>query len=262
MEEEIASIIKYRTLKYHFLITDDIEKIIDIYVTNSSIPPLETNINYGVAPRGESISSFDLLNYAIDFYLYDVISWLTCNFKYYNFYDLNLLIAMVVLHELIHATQFQRFISNASDFETQIIKDNYDYFYGPNKLVEHYRKHIYRKYHDIFPFERMADIDSSLISTRIAAYLPTKMNFNNVYYEYLTSYYFNPKTNYSPLEFYTKVVHSNLIKSQPFYSKSRNTMLCNVQDLYSLIDRLRLGLPISNDEYKLTRNPNNFRLKK
>lgn len=169
--------------------------------------------------------------------------------------DKNILITRIILHEFIHALQYKKCFTD-SDFETELYKDCYAYFYN-YPIIEKIRRIKYKRYHNIFPIERMAEIDSARICLEIANVLNTNSDYYYIYYQFLIDGYYEPKKFYAPTEIYAMKTHSRIIMDQDFYSKSRNEMLCKLQDRYTLYERLRFGLLISNDEYKLIRKSNN-----
>lgn len=193
-------------------------------------------------------------NRTITIYSNRIKNMLARDFGFLPITDQNLIFVRVLIHEINHAKQFKMCFTDDS-FEAQLYQDSFGYFYT-SFLLHKAHLTIYNRYHDFFPIERMADIDSARICLGISEHLKTELSFNHLYAKFLMADYQEPTKYFSPLEYYAIKTNSTILRRQPFYDKSRNQMLCNVQELYSLDERLRFGLLISDSEYQLIRKPN------
>lgn len=153
----------------------------------------------------------------------------------------------IIIHEIAHAFQWKK-AETANDFEAQIYQLCYE-FSGYEGMI--FRKAHYELLHELYPTERMADIDAllTLVSVAIDGGVDYSGELQLLNETYARGYKFGK----SPLELFLLTIHSDFLKSQDFYDRNRIIMIDNIASLYDPYTILRLGLPIKKEELKRIR---------
>ncbi len=152
----------------------------------------------------------------------------------------------ILLHEINHVFQWKK-TDSEDDFEAQIYTLCLD-FIGYGELPKRIHYHLL---HEIYPIERMADIDA--LATLVNVALQGGFNYtgelNDLNYTINRGYLLGK----SPLELFLATIHSDFLKQQDFYDKNRSIMIDNIASIYTPAEILRLGLPIKKEEIKRIR---------
>jgi hypothetical protein len=186
----------------------------------------------------------------------------------------NLCVAQSVLYELERAYQSKVFDNGSQDeIETALIRNSFypgkrdlnmeEIYSSLEKTTEYIRNSInersrYYELYDFNPSERLASINSySTIKnslTSIKEEIPNLYSFYSlsVFTEMIYAYAKSRLEDIYPSEKYlSRIGKSEVWESFDFYDKDRNIMLDNATQKHRRIKRLTLGLPISDDEFKV-----------
>lgn len=252
MEELIADIINYRCQKNNLFTNNEIRKILDIIIENENLKDFVKSIYISDTSREKMAAYFNQTELKIVIYVNHLYEYLQNKNNCESVLDINLLFVNSLLHELEHVDQYRKSLLDKKDFEVELIKTNYKYF-NASFISSIYRKYLYKKYHDSFPLERLADIDSSKKTIKIANFFNKKEEYEKKHEQHLTSFYLDPILYLSPTEAFLDKIKSDLIRKQDFYDPYKFIMLEKIMKKYTLDERLRLGLPITSNEYRLIR---------
>lgn len=255
MYQEILEIIFYYSANYRLPDKTFIEKIISLVVNYEKLDKYIASINYnydGSASYGYisrilkfNISTIiDEINKEYDFYsgIYN-LNENSCLFNKYLFISFNTV--TFILHELEHCKQIRKFETACTDdFEKNII-DN-------NLAILSINPELYKKEHNLFLVERMANIRSYRevneilkLDTSLPIFISDIFN-KNYFYLLLDNY---SKQSYPLLEYVNTV--GCLILYDDIFVNEKNTskILKKSKKVLSVDDRLLYGLPLSNIEF-------------
>lgn len=178
---------------------------------------------------------------------------------------INLQIIRYVLHELEHLKEVYK---STKDDITKLLIDlsdpNIMYDIYMNKLLSKKRKDkkvdkLYFKLYNFIPGERIADIDSSFKLLESINSYPKKLNItkslekdyiNNLYRGYVRVFKDN-MFNIPLVDYLYNIKKEEYLNDFEFYSNDIDEFYNNTTKLYSIEDKMRLGLPITVDESKV-----------
>lgn len=151
---------------------------------------------------------------------------------------------LTILHELEHVKQIRTLeTANGNTFEKSLIQNDLD--------ILSINPDFYKKEHDLFPIERMANINSTskLIEIlKIDSDFSSFINeaFNKDYNWFITRYYIYNKI---PLLEYINITRSSLYYEDILINKENSKkLLRRVKNEVSLDNRILFGLPITKKE--------------
>lgn len=153
----------------------------------------------------------------------------------------------IIIHEITHVFQCKK-AKTDNDFEAQIYQ-LCDDFLGYEYML--FKKVHYNILHELYPIERMADIDALLTLTSVA--IDRGIDYSGELQLLNETYARGYKFGKSPLELFLLTIHSDFLKRQDFYDRNRIIMIDNIASLYDPYTILRLGLPIKKEELKRIR---------
>jgi len=173
----------------------------------------------------------------------------------------NLIILRTLLEELYHAEQYQKAYSSQQDLEAILFRNDIEYFetLKNNDLLSIIRSVIYTVYlYDIAPTERMAKIDSTMsliqvseeIKKKTSSLVQTGFDAESYCYEQVFRQGYQ-ESKKSPTERFLRVTQPDAWKNLPFYDECYPLLIEKANGLYSLEEKLRLGLPVTDKELKM-----------
>lgn len=288
MEEEILKLI-YDYYKSNKNIDKNlIEKIVEATVEHKNISSYVNNIYINDAPMKLMGNTFRLAYYDL-FSKDITINWRfieafldNCRKKYSPLFEKselpffeNATVIQPIFHELEHATQNKNYNLDSNDIEGQLIKmvfsEKYN-FEDPEQaffkylergmserdiivLMENKRK-LYKKYYEYNPVERLAEIRSYEMVANV--FISMKDKVPNVYnFEYmnyvkklLLGYKYHDNLVFSPTVAYINAIaNEDKLEHGELYEQMLNKISLLELKEQSLISRLSLGLPVSNEEH-------------
>lgn len=253
MNEKIANIIEDSSNKGNQFSNNEIRKILEIIIKYNNLEEFVKSMHISDKSKEKTVAYYNQTDLELVIYVNHLYEYLQKKNNWEKIIDLNLLFVGSLFHEIEHVKQYRKTTTSDTDFETELIRVNYNYFKA-NIFVSIYRKFLYKKYHDAFPLERLADIDSTSKMLEIAKLFNKEEDYQKLYNHFLTSFYLDPILYLSPTEAFLDRINSNLLRDQDFYDPYKFIMLEKVSNKYTLEERLRLGLPITSCEYSLIRN--------
>ena len=254
MYQEILEIIFYYSANYRLPDKVFIEKIISLVVSYEKLDKYINSIDYNY----DGSASYGYISKILKFNISTIIDEINKEYNFYSdIYNLNensclfnkyLFICFntvtFILHELEHCKQIRRSETESTDdFEKNIIDNNL-------KILS-INPEIYKKEHNLFPIERMANINSTskLIEIlKIDSDFSSFINevFNKDYNWFITRYYIYNKI---PLLEYINITRSSLYYEDILINKENSKkLLRRVKKEVSLDDRILFGLPITKKE--------------
>lgn len=255
MYQEILEIIFYYSANYRLPDKTFIEKIISLVVSYEKLDKYIASINYNY----DGSASYGYISRILKFNISTIIDEINKDYIFYSgIYNLNensclfnkyLFICfkavIFILHELEHCKQIKRTeTASTDDFEKNIIDNNLN--------ILSINPELYKKEHDLFLIERMANIRSYREVNEILKLdtsLPMFISdiFNKNYVCLLVDNY--SKQSYPLLE-YVNTVGSLILYDDIFVNqKNTNKILKKSKKVLSIDDRLLYGLPLSNIEF-------------
>ncbi len=174
--------------------------------------------------------------------------------------DANLLLvyyletSRILLHEVVHASQFRKATSSNTDIETKILKASlmYDIILNDNNKLQDFlnkglnpkvfnqKNNVYLQYYDIAPEERLAETNAYYIMLMVLELLQT--DANNLTIHYLNCFLKNLLRGYEKTLNPTKSYLEALETSQVLTPEELEG-----KDI-PLVTRTKLGLAISTEE--------------
>ncbi len=237
--------------------TDD-----DDHITFANFNPQKNRIT-----AIEKVFNFDFTNYDNYDYLFN---------EYEIIMYRNIYIAVLILHELEHASQEKQIIFGGDEIETRLLKTCYLFkrIFSEFKnfcimntrgninscdfLVFRQTPQLYTQFYNLDPSERLAQIDA--YRNILAALNRIKDKIPNLY-EFQTALLveqmlrgYNINCLCPTGSFLKSVNRSDVWTSFGFYDSDQDQLKSKVMEQFNLEKRLRLGLPISLSEYERMNN--------
>lgn len=250
-----------------------VNEVINIFIKRYGRHGLKKVVS--IEEEQSGISNFD--NYTIGINLNYIKSELIKSSWYddlkSNLYLFNILVILILKHEFNHFRQVTRYrcVINSNDFLDKLFINSFVMTcFSSIELVNSYNdtedivlNEIYRKYHDCFSVERLAQIDA--YRNIIDLMVPIREKLKQVYYYYLYEYYFYKIKDYSIMDdIVLSPIDKILFLMDDYFQYSDNQILTddadgldddfyeNIIDDYSVNERFIYGLPISIAEYSDT----------
>ncbi len=289
MEKKLLNLIYSYSIDGEYADKNFFEDLIKIVVSKKQLSDYVKNINFEkknkkifeINHSKKLLSSYDPFSKSIELYEEGIDSEINSEREYiFEFSEFendmakNLCVAQSVLYELERAYQSKVFDNGSQDeIETALIRNSFypgkrdlnmeEIYSSLEKTTEYIRNSInersrYYELYDFNPSERLASINSySTIKnslTSIKEEIPNLYSFYSlsVFTEMIYAYAKSRLEDIYPSEKYlSRIGKSEVWESFDFYDKDRNIMLDNATQKHRRIKRLTLGLPISDDEFKV-----------
>lgn len=171
---------------------------------------------------------------------------------------INLYVLKVLFHELNHALQIKCINKKNNDIETILLLYSYftlNIFSATNSNIKQ-NTLLYKKTYNYNPAERLAEIDAlSCIIEFIDKQQCVNINIKKLFQvQLINTQLLKYKNIFKNIQvpsylFLSKIGFEHIWNSFDFMNDGYENQLKLAMEYYSLEDRLRLGLPISNDEY-------------
>ncbi len=254
-----------------------IDRVIEIALEGKKLFEYVLSTLYTSNDNSNTFASYDALNKEILIHV-ENMKFLRQTHGYYDFLSSefervmlkNLRVVQVVLHEMEHASQCKSIdCDNNNSIENSLLKASFYLLLvirNPQILEQFSNKErqaffslgseLRRQYYDFDPAERLAEINS--LESIISIILPIKKEFPDLYEfeifelirEHLRGYFDSyRKRGVCPTQLYLSAIgHNDVWTNFDFYNNDVKKLKKQVSDKYDLIERLRLGLPVSDAE--------------
>jgi len=246
--EKILQLIYDKSINNKTLDLNDIEKILELLITNKKLNEYVLNIKEKQR-ESKKLASYSIETKEITIYSNTIelmLNNIEKKIKIDNYFEIelykNLSILQIVLHEIEHANQ-QKIMYKENNLEAFILRlSNY---YDNNSLLYEYS-----------PAERLAEIKSfeelilliNLIKNKVHQLFPALETEKN--HRLLRGYHYQNNNIDSPLITYFCLSNKeHILKAFEWYNDDYNDRLKQVCSLYHLKERLIYGFPITMEEY-------------